>query len=175
MPPIPSSAPAERAMPLPAMESSRRCWRARPSPPVATAFSWRCTKIRRAPFRWTESDSAKAVAEASSHVKSYSCCRFVAVASGIVGASRAFRFASNVRTWFDCRGVESKGHKRKKQEEEKKAQAKPEEGSRRAVACRSRSQRSRPARLRFCAASCAIDLSPESRNGSMMNICNCAI
>ena len=29
---------------------------------------------------WAEPDSAKAVAEASPHVKSYSCCRFVAVA-----------------------------------------------------------------------------------------------
>ena len=30
--------------------------------------------------RWAESDSAKGFAEASAHVKSYSCCRFVAAA-----------------------------------------------------------------------------------------------
>ena len=35
-------------------------------------------------FGWTESDSAKGVAEAPSHVKSYSCYRVVAVASGSV-------------------------------------------------------------------------------------------
>ena len=33
-------------------------------------------------FGWTEPDSAKAVAEAPSHVKGYSCYRVVAVASG---------------------------------------------------------------------------------------------
>ena len=40
--------------------------------------------------------------------------------------ARAFRFASNVRTWLTAVG-QSKGHKRKKQEEEKKAQEKKED------------------------------------------------
>ena len=61
-----------------AMASSRRCWRARRWRRVATEFSWKCTKIRRARFvRWAEPDSAKEFAEAPAHVKSNSCCCFV--------------------------------------------------------------------------------------------------
>ena len=68
-------------------------------------FSRGARKSRARAFGWTESDSAKGVAEAPSHVKSYSCYRVVAVASPrIIGTSPAFRFASNVRTWLDCLG-----------------------------------------------------------------------
>ena len=68
-------------------------------------------------FGWTESDSAKAVAEASSHVKSYSCCRFVAVASGPLrilrrGSRRAlFVLLLMCASWFAAAWRQSKGHK----------------------------------------------------------------
>ena len=54
---------------------SRRCW-------LRRNFSRGARKSGARPFGWTESDSAKGVAEAPSHVKSYSCYRVVAVASG---------------------------------------------------------------------------------------------
>ena len=79
MRPIPSSARAERAMRLPATQRSRRSLRGQRSPRVATAFSRGARKSGARPFGWTESDSAKGVAEASAHVKSYSCYRVVAV------------------------------------------------------------------------------------------------
>ena len=70
-------------------------------------------------FRWTEPDSAKAVAEASSHVKSYSCCRFVAVASG--SGSALFVLLLMCALWSRLAVAQSEGHKRKKQEAEEGA------------------------------------------------------
>ena len=95
-------------------------------------------------FRWAESDSAKGFAEASAHVKSYSCCRFVAGRAWSAGARFSFVSSACRQLPVSRRAIANIGKAARPPSRRVEGGSRPEEYS---ADGRPRSQRAGPAEL----------------------------